>query len=234
MYKYSPNTKGASFMSLVRAITYSYLAPRTGFYKALRDRFGTSSLLMLIVESAIFASLKFLPNRQPGMAVAVEVRYGRRFKRIIERLGLKVKEYESVIDLMRVCEDKSVFAVIVPDKYEDLTAKYRNILEKSSVNKIFYQNRIKPTNPVPGYTFYIWQPKKLPKSMTGAVISLLDQKQLQTYLDIKQEQGTFPRISNSKFIKEIYKSWRSLENTYRRLDRRPPKVLSRLLYDMYK
>jgi hypothetical protein len=167
------------------------------------------------------------------MFVAIDERMDKRFRKIIERLGMKVLVFAGQKQLIEACETAHVIAVIVPDSYSASHGRFKKRFEASRPIKIVYQNRRRPKSVDLSHDVYIWEPKQLPRSVSGCVLVCSSDQLTETKQQIKDVYVEKSRLSSREFIAELWKALRSFENRFRRIDRRPPRIMARLLYDMY-
>jgi len=234
MFVKSKHARGVTRMTLLRAVFYIYIYPKNGFLKKLRNRFGSGARLVLNTELAMSVVIKNIPSREPGMFVGIDVRNVRRFTKIIEKLGLKVLTYEGERQLLEVANSPHVLAVIIPDSYSAMSARRKNKFEQSSPVKIIYQNKKRPKSVDIVHDVYIWEPKSLPRTSCGAVVALANDSLESIRLALQATNLDKQRMSPNSFIREIYYATKGYENKYRRIDKSPPRILARMLYDFYK
>jgi hypothetical protein len=234
MYVKSKYAQSVSVDSLLKAFWYTYLSPKTGYYDKLRSRFGSRARLMLNSEMALDLVLRNLPTRQPGMQVLVDASRFKRFEKVIKRLGLRPIQFDGERQLLELADNSHVLAIVIPDSYSVMHRKNLKIYDALPLVRILYQNRKRPKQVDLTHDVYIWEPKHLPRSSSGAVVVVANDRLLDVDTAIKEMNSQYPRMVTRVFIKEIYKALRGHENRYRRIDRRPPKVLARMLYDFYK
>lgn len=234
MFVKSKHARSVTRATLLRAVFYVYVYPKNGFLNKLRERFGSSVRLLLNSELALQIVLKNLPDRQPGMVVGIESRNTRRYAKIIERQGLKVVEFEGEKSLIDLLESSHILAVIVPDSYDAMGARKKNRFDKSAPIKIIYQNRKRPRPVDLVHDIYMWEPKALPRTVCGCVVAVPNDKLSQIIEQLKKANMSRPRFLANNFIREIYWATKGFENKYRRVDKSPPRVLARMLYDFYK
>jgi len=122
----------------------------------------------------------------------------------------------------------------VPDNYDASHGRYKKRFEQSTPIKIAYQNRRLPKSIDMQHDVYLWEPRSLPRSVSGAVLVMGAEELIETKLRLKELSSKKPRLSAGDFVKDLQRALRGYENRYRRLDRRPPKIMARLLYDIYK
>lgn len=234
MFVKSKHTRSVSLKTLLRAVFYIYIYPKNGYLKKLRERFGSTARLLLNTELALTVIIKNLPGREPGKIIGVEARNHRRFAKLIEKQGLKAVAYEGDTELLELTTQPNVLAIVIPDSYGAMTSRRKNKLESSTIIKIIYQNKKRPKSTALLHDIYIWEPKDLPRSVCGAVVVVVDDrldKIRQAIMIVNQSRS---RFSANAFINEIYRATRGFENKYRRIDKAPPRVLARMLYDFYK
>ena len=234
MYIQSARIRSVSFSTFLKVIFYTYLNPQNGFFEKLKLRFGSGVQLHLNSEAAFTLLIKWFPGRVPGMFIALDERLEKRFRKIIERLGMKVLIYSGQKQLIEVCEATHVLAVIVPDSYDASHGRYKTRFEASKPFKIVYQNRRLPKSVDIRHDAYLWEPRSFPRSVSGAVLVLGADSLEETKQKLREALSKKPRLSASDFVTDLQRALRGYENRYRRLDRRPPKIMARLLYDIYK
>lgn len=218
----------------MRAIFYSYIAPSNGYLLKLRARFGHNVRLVLNTEIALKVVLKNLPDRHPGMGIVIERGLVRRFGKIIENLGLHPIVYNGEKELLVQSAGNRVLAVIIPDNYHAMTQRNKNKFEKTDPIKIIYQNRRRPKSVELTHDIYIWETRLLPRTVSGSVVVLYNDT-LDGVRDALRNANTSKlKLPSTAFIKEIYWATKGYENKYRRVDKSPPKILARMLYDFYK
>lgn len=234
MYIQSARTRSVTFSTFVKVIIYTYLYPQNGYFERLKHRFGSGVQLHLNSEAAFTLLFKWLPGRVPGMYIALDERLEKRFRKIIERLGMKVLIYSGQKKLIEVCETNHVLAVVVPDSYDASHGRYKSRFEVSKPFKIVYQNRRQPKSVDIQHDVYLWEPRSFPRSVSGAVLVMGSDDLLETKQKLKEISAKKSRLSAGDFVAHLQRALRGYENRYRRLDRRPPKIMARLLYDIYK
>jgi hypothetical protein len=232
MYIQSTRSKSVSFTTFMKAFAYTYIFPQNGFSEKLRGRFGTSTQLYLNSVIAFTLLIKYLPGRVPGMYIAVDERLEKRFRKIIIRLGMKVLTFSGQTELIDACETLHVIAVIVPDSYAAAHDRYKKRYENSKPIKIAYQNRRRPKSVDMKHDVYVWEPRTLPRSVSGCVVVCSSDNLTFTKQQMRDVHNERLRLSSREFIAELWRSLRGYENKYRRIDRRPPKIMARLLYDI--
>jgi hypothetical protein len=233
MYIQSTRSKSVSLITFLKAVGYMYLLPQNGFLDKLKERFGTSSQLYLNSALALTLLIKHLPGRVPGMYIAIDERLERRYKKVVTRLGMKLLTYDGQKGLIDACEAPHVLAVIVPDSYAASHTRFKKRYEASRPFKIVYQNRRRPKSVDMKHDVYMWEPKDLPRSVSGCVIACPSDDLAITRQQMREVHGRKARLSSGEFIVELWRGVRGLENRYRRIDRRPPRIMARLLYDIY-
>jgi hypothetical protein len=234
MFVKSKHAKGVTRMTLLRALFYVYVHPKNGFLKKLRERFGSGARLVLNTELALTLVIKNIPNREPGMFVGIDVRNVRRFTKIVEKLGLKVMTYEGERELVEVANTPHVIAVIVPDSFSAMSERRKSKFERSNLVKVIYQNKKRPKSVDLMHDVYIWEPKALPRSSCGAVVVLANESLETVRQALRTANTERQRMTQARFIQEIFNATKGYENKYRRIDKSPPRVLARMLYDFYK
>lgn len=234
MFVKSRHSRGVSLASLIRAVYYIYLAPRNGYLRKMRDRFGTGARLLLNTELALTTIIKYLPGKQPGMVVGIDIRNIRRFGKLVEKLGLKVVVYDGESELIELLKLTRLLAVILPDSYDAMSRINKNTFDKSMARKIIYQNRKRPKSVDLLHDVYIWEPRTLPRTVSGAIVVTVAEDLEGVRSEIKAVNHSRPNMPASSFIREIYYATKGYENKYRRVDKSPPRVLARMLYDFYK
>lgn len=230
MYIKTAHSGGVSYSTLLKVIVYVYLNPMTGFVKKLRERFGSSAQIVLNAEAALTLILKSLPGREPGMIIGIDSRSSKRVEKLIDILGLKSQLYDGEKELIKLLDDHRLLAVIIPETYRALHARNRSKLHASKAVKILYQRSRRPKPLGLPHDIYLWETRGLPRSVSGTVVvsSLPEVNEA-----IKVDLMSKPYLPNTEFIREIYRTIRGFENRYRRIDKRPPKVMPRVLYDLY-
>jgi hypothetical protein len=212
---------------------YSLLPPQAGYMQRLRARFGANAILLANTETFLMTFFKFHPGREPGMLIAIDKKYVRRFGKVVDRLGLKTAEYGDQAELAELLVNPRVLAVILPESYDLSVKKYKHAYNDSKAVKIIYQNRKKPRSVSLEHDVYLWEPRSLPKTVSGAVAVINSGKLPATYSDIKAYYSFLPRMSNKDFVGDIGRARRGYENKYRRIDQRPARILARILYNFY-
>jgi hypothetical protein len=220
--------------TFIKVILYTYISPQNGFFKKLRYKFGSSTQLFLNSELALTCIIKYIPGRVPGMYIAIDRRIHKRFKKAIERLGMKLLVYEGQKELAAACEKKHVLLVIVPDSYDVSLGRFKKRIEKSRPMIVVYQNRRVPRIVGIDHDIYMWEPRALPRSVSSSVVVFNGIRLEGTARSISTYHSKKERLGSKDFISEIWKDIRGYESTHRRIDRRPPKIMARLLYDIYK
>lgn len=234
MFVKSKHARGVSKKTLVRAVLYAYISPTNGYLIKLRERFGYSARLLLNSELALGVILKNIPGRQPGMSVVIDASLIRRFGTIIEKLGLQTLIYKGEKELLTHSCSKRVLAIIIPDSYHAMTQRNKNKFEKTSPIKIIYQNRKRPKSVDLIHDVYIWETRLLPRTVSGAVVSFYTDDLTAVREALRNTNTSKDKLPAASFIREIYWGTKSYENKYRRVDKSPPKILARMLYDFYK
>lgn len=202
--------------------------------RRLRGRFGSSAQLYLNTESLLNSLLRNLPERVPGMYVAVDSRHAKRFTKVILRSGLKVAEYGGQASLGKLMSQPRLLAIIIPDSYEVFTIKYAKQYANCKATKIVYQNRNRPKSVGLEHDVYLWEQRQLPRTISGCVAVFVSDN-LAEVRDLLRRQNTkLPRLKNKSHIRDIKLALRGKENKFRRIDRRPAPILPRMLYDFYK
>jgi len=202
--------------------------------KRLKARFGSRVILFLNTESLLTILLKNLPDRVPGMYVGVDRRYAKRFGKVIERVGLKVAQFSGQKSLGEVMSNERLIAIIIPDSYEVSSARYKRQYALLNIPKIIYQNRKRPRSVALDHDVYVWEPRGLPRTISGCV-AVMNGEKLEDLGDLLKKQNTdYPRLEAGAVIEDLRWARKGKENRFRRVDRRPPRILPRMLYDFYK
>jgi len=234
MFVKSKHARGVSRATLLRAVFYIYIYPKNGFLKKLRDRFGFGVRLVLNTELAMTIIVKNIHGREPGMFVGIESRNLRRFSPIVEKLGLKVLPYDGEKELLEIARTVHVLAIIIPDSYGAMGMRKKSKFESSAPIKIVYQNKKQPKSVALQHDVYIWEPRLLPRTMCGAVVVVPNDSLVSVNDALRTVNQERQRMPPNGFIREIYWATKGYENRYRRIDKSPPRVLARMLYDFYK
>lgn len=235
MYVKSTHANGVSRLSHLRALWYSILPPSQAEYMMrLRERFGASAQLHLNTESFLNSFLRNIPERVPGMYVAVDTRHAKRFAKVILRCGLKVAEYGGQKSLGEVMKQPRLLAIIIPDNYEVLSRKYSKQYQDCGAIKIVFQNRKRPRSVRLEYDVYLWEQKQLPRTISGCVAVFVAENLFEVRDFLRMQNSKLVRLSNKAHVKDIRYALKGKENKYRRIDRRPARILPRMLYDFYK
>jgi len=219
-------------VTLCKVLIYIYFYPQNGFFDKLKARFGSGMQLFLNTEIALTLLLKHLPGRVPGMYVALDERNAKRFRKIVERLGLKVFVFSGQKELVDACEMKHVLAVLVPDSYGAAHGRYKKRYENSPPVKIVYQNRRQPKSVDMAHDVYIWESRTLPRFVSGAVMICDNEELASVRHQIRDINNKKSRVTSKEFIAELWRAYRGYESKFRRIDNRPPKIMARLLYTM--
>jgi hypothetical protein len=233
MYIQTTHAREVGRETYIRSLWYLMLPPQAGYFERLRARFGSSALLFANTETFLMTFFKFYPGREPGMLIAIDQKHVRRFGKVIDRLGLKVAEFSGQQELAGVLANPRVLAVILPEAYDVSASKYKKVYDESSAVKIIYQHRKKPRSVSLDHDVYLWEPRSLPKTVSGVVVVIDKEKIPATHADVKAYNSFLPRMTNADFVSEIRRARGGFENKYRRIDLRPARILARVLYNFY-
>lgn len=235
MYIKSSHARGVSRLTTLRAVLYELLPPsQNGYMKRLKARFGSQAILFLNTEALLTILLRNLPDRIPGMYVGVDSRHVKRFGKAIERVGLKVAEFNGQKTLGEVMLNDRLIALIIPDNYEVSSPRYKRQYASLDIPKIVYQNRKKPHSVALEHDIYLWEPKGLPRTISGCVVVVNGEKLEELGSMLKKQNSEYPRLEASAVMKDLRLARKGKENRFRRVDRRPPRILPRMLYDFYR
>lgn len=218
---------------LFRALFYTYVYPKNGFYKKLRDRFGYRAKVVLNSELAIQLVLTNLENNYPGMKIGIDSRLYKRFRKLVASKGYQPETLQNHKDLLTISEDPRCLAVVLTDGYASMSSRQKNRLYRSNATTIIVQRRMQPKSVDLDMDVYIWEPKQMPKSISCSVVVVGE-----AFDSIRQRITEFNSMHQSpttrEVIKELYYASKGRINTYRRLDQKPSALMVRLVYDFYK
>jgi hypothetical protein len=165
--------------------------------------------------------------------VLIEKRYEKRFKKPVQRLGLKLIPFIGVKELGSVIDEPNILAVFISDVYSGMPRSVRAKFDAHSACKIVYQNRKRPQVVELEHDVYIWEPRSLPRAVSGSVVVANNHEYLEVMKRVRSDVTQRIRLENGVLVTDIRMALRGYENKYRRIDKRPPRILSRLLYDLY-
>ena len=225
------HSKEVRIITFIRALYYSFLPPQYSYVKKLKRRFGTSSLQYLNVESFLHDFLKVHPNRTPSKSIAVEAKFFKRFSRLILKSGLQPITFKGQKELSFVLRDDRLLAVILPEAYDVSAKKYLKDYESSRATKIILQSRKKPRTVSLDHSIFIWEPRFLPRAVSGAVTYIDPDTCADIYGPLKSLLYQRDRLESKIILKHVWKALKGQEDKYRLLDRRPALILARLVYD---
>lgn len=232
MYIKTSHSKEVGMTTLVRAFVYSVAAPKVGFMTLLKDIFGPSLVLSLNAETTLTLIARNLPGKEPGQRVLIEKRWFKRFGKLFERLGYKAVSFDGFKQLTEEIVQKNTALVIVPEHYDSMPKRAMNVYEQSNCLKLVFQSRKKHRFTVLSHDFFIWQPKQLPRTVSGSLLVMNNSDLRKFGQQIADANRKLPRLTKKQFVTEIYRAVRrGEENRFRRIDRRPPAILSRMLCD---
>lgn len=234
MYITTAHAKGVSSGTLLRVLAYIVQPPTGAYWNFLKSHFGRHVQLYANTETCIDTLLRCLPVREPGMTVVLDKKYARRFTKVVRRFGLKVATFNGQKELKAALEHTpSIVLILIGDAYDSSNKTLHRIYDQHSSLKVVLQVRRRPRSVRLMHDYYLWEPKDLPRSISGCVCVPNG-----TSLSVAEKMNVLnrqkPRIERSYFIREL---WRAVlsdkENRYRRIDKRPPRILARVLYDFY-
>jgi len=121
--------------------------------------------------------------------------------------------------------------VIFTDHYAHMSRRVKRVYNDSSVYKLVYQYRKQYQPFEESCDVFFWQPKIFPRSISGLICMFQSERFQEMYDSIKQKNASLPRLEQNYFIKEAWMNVRGMENRFRRIDRRPPRVLLRFIFE---
>lgn len=216
-----------------RVVVLTYFVPPSGYIYKLKARFGATARIVLNTETALRLVLKNLPDRSPGKLVFIEKRFEKRFMASIKKSGLKPLVFETQNDLKKILTSTTPHAVIISDAFSSASPRIKKILEKTEMHTIVYQRRKHPRPVEFHHSIYLWEPSQLPKVASGTVV-VVDPHYTDVLEAIKRFNATHERMTDIELAREIMKLERGRGSKFGYTNIRPPRVMARLLYTIYK
>lgn len=222
MYVQSALAREVSWRVFWRALVFTIAPPDRAVHKKLTVKLGRHAVL-LNTETALSLLFHAVPNREPGMLVAVDSTIAKSSVRVVKKCGFSVVIFKGEHELVQVLSQNKVSILYLSDSFNQGGRKTHRTLQEFSGLVVASQNRLQ-FRPLQGTRtdITLWRPKGFTRSSGGAVLAFLSDSSADIERTIKAKQAGFERLLRREFLQDIAWGLFGYVQNARHVSKKPP------------